>query len=387
MSNISSSENSIDFNVYFSREIKLKIFNFLDFRTILQISSVCKEWRTLCNEEELWKGLYSRAFGPVKPFISSPASYSKSQCKWKNDFLSTLLGYPGYGWDIGLEERSEDCYLEVKFTVPRQVKGSQLDVKFTRNTITAGLKGQTTIIEGRLHANIIPNESLWQKDDDKVTIHLVPVNIEHFLPNIERPTQPHLIVGPRLENDPSTIDLLSRQLLSYNMPPLPFINPFDPVRPAEAQSKSKSSANKLQQPTESEAQPLLNTNRKLGKKTNEPISMENHRPSSKEGSKREQQVNGEQSFSASKGKSVHTKRSTKNTNDNNNSNNNHSDDRAKWNRNNSGKQGNGQTTIASNSFDDHDHDRQQTNFWSNAGLLCAAVALLGVFFVHKHLSS
>src|SRR3546814_1355637 len=47
-------------------------------------------------------------------------------------------------------------------------------IKFTKNTIKAGLKGKRAMIEGMLFANINPDDSCWQieKSAGVITLHL-----------------------------------------------------------------------------------------------------------------------------------------------------------------------------------------------------------------------
>lgn len=54
---------------------------------------------------------------------------------------------------------------------------------------------------------------------------LVPEDINKFVSTVQG-TQYNLISGPRIDDDPSTIDVLSKQIVGENISSLPMMNPF-----------------------------------------------------------------------------------------------------------------------------------------------------------------
>jgi len=101
----------------------------------------------------------------------------------------------------------------------------------TSNSIRAGLKNQTPVVEGKLVGTIKTKDSNWtiQRDGtvpvDHLVVTLVPEDIEKFISSQDG-TQYNFIGGPRIDDDSSTIDVLSKQIVGENIASLPMMNPF-----------------------------------------------------------------------------------------------------------------------------------------------------------------
>ena len=63
---------------------------------------------------------------------------------------------PSYSWTQTLSE------VNITIPIPKGTKGRQCDVAIGRNTLRAGLKGSTPVLDGNLFASIKPDESVWQ---------------------------------------------------------------------------------------------------------------------------------------------------------------------------------------------------------------------------------
>jgi len=77
-----------------------------------------------------------------------------------------------YRWVQTLQE------IDVYATFPSGTKSKQLFVEFKPKTLKVGLKGQTPLFEGELHAKIKPDDCSWTFDSDSshLTITLAKVN-------------------------------------------------------------------------------------------------------------------------------------------------------------------------------------------------------------------
>ncbi|KAK5123307.1 hypothetical protein LTR85_002737 [Meristemomyces frigidus] len=70
--------------------------------------------------------------------------------------------------------------LDLTAPVPANLKGRDLDVKITKTSVKAGIKGQEPIIDGPLPHPIVVDESAWtletSKDGKELNIHLDKAN-------------------------------------------------------------------------------------------------------------------------------------------------------------------------------------------------------------------
>ncbi|CEL93907.1 unnamed protein product [Vitrella brassicaformis CCMP3155] len=66
--------------------------------------------------------------------------------------------------------------VEVLIPVPPGTKSSQLSVVMTADRLKVGLKGQTPIVDGKLHQKIKPDDCMWTLVDNK----LVQINIDKY---------------------------------------------------------------------------------------------------------------------------------------------------------------------------------------------------------------
>ena len=75
--------------------------------------------------------------------------------------------------------------------IPKGLRGSDMDVKITRDSLRAGIKGQPPAVEGQLRYKCSLDDSTWglDTDDNKLEITLVkhvPQEVEYW---------PSLLVG------------------------------------------------------------------------------------------------------------------------------------------------------------------------------------------------
>jgi len=95
-----------------------------------------------------------------------------------------------------LEEQSKLPYkwtqtiadVDVTAIVPANIKGRDLDVKITKTSLRAGLRGQEPIIEGTLPHSILVDESAWTLETTptgkELAIHLDKVNKMEWWPHV-----------------------------------------------------------------------------------------------------------------------------------------------------------------------------------------------------------
>lgn len=85
-----------------------------------------------------------------------------------------------YSWD-----QDKDTVFVTIPNIPKGLRGADMDVKITRDTLRAGLKGQPPIVEGKLRYKISLDDSTWglDTDDQKLEITLVkhvPQEVEYW---------------------------------------------------------------------------------------------------------------------------------------------------------------------------------------------------------------
>ncbi|KAK5162972.1 uncharacterized protein LTR77_011027 [Saxophila tyrrhenica] len=96
-----------------------------------------------------------------------------------------------------LEEQSKLPYkwtqqigdLDLTAPIPGNMKGRDLDVKITKTTLKAGIKGQEPIIDGTLPHPIQPDESTWTLETlssggKELNIHLDKANKMEWWPHV-----------------------------------------------------------------------------------------------------------------------------------------------------------------------------------------------------------
>jgi hypothetical protein len=96
--------------------------------------------------------------------------------------------FPSYSWD----QDKESVFVTIP-KVTKGLRGSDMDVKITRDYFKAGIKGQPPAVEGKLRYAIRLDESTWglDTDDNKLEITLVkhiPQEVDYW---------PSLLVGGR----------------------------------------------------------------------------------------------------------------------------------------------------------------------------------------------
>ncbi|KAL2756970.1 hypothetical protein ACRALDRAFT_2026917 [Sodiomyces alcalophilus JCM 7366] len=78
--------------------------------------------------------------------------------------------------------------ISVEFSVPANLKARDLDIKFTRTTIKAGIKGQEPIIQGDFPHPIVVDDSTWsmtsEGDVKLVDIQLKKSNEMEWWPHV-----------------------------------------------------------------------------------------------------------------------------------------------------------------------------------------------------------
>src|SRR3989338_4863691 len=78
----------------------------------------------------------------------------------------------GYEWK---QSRNE---VFLRFPVSAGKKGRDIRVDTTLNTIWAGLKSDSPVLNGKLSSNIIPDDTLWTLNDESV-VEIVLVKAKH----------------------------------------------------------------------------------------------------------------------------------------------------------------------------------------------------------------
>ncbi|KAF2771119.1 CS-domain-containing protein [Teratosphaeria nubilosa] len=104
-----------------------------------------------------------------RPSSPTPEERKKldAEAKAKEDAEQAALPYK---WTQTIGE------LDLTAAIPANMKGKDLDVKITKTTIKAGIKGQDPIIEGTLPHSIHPDDSTWTLETTptgkELSIHL-----------------------------------------------------------------------------------------------------------------------------------------------------------------------------------------------------------------------
>jgi len=74
--------------------------------------------------------------------------------------------------------------LDITAPIPANLKGKDLDVKITKDSLKAGIKGQEPIINGTLPHHILVDESAWTletvRDGKELSIHLDKANKQEW---------------------------------------------------------------------------------------------------------------------------------------------------------------------------------------------------------------
>ncbi|KAK4899104.1 hypothetical protein LTR17_010073 [Elasticomyces elasticus] len=78
--------------------------------------------------------------------------------------------------------------LDLTAPIPANIKGRDLDVKITKTSLKAGIKGQEPIIDGTLPHSIVMDESAWTlettKSGKELNIHLDKSNKMEWWPHV-----------------------------------------------------------------------------------------------------------------------------------------------------------------------------------------------------------
>ncbi|KAK3619137.1 hypothetical protein LTR56_017615 [Elasticomyces elasticus] len=78
--------------------------------------------------------------------------------------------------------------LDLTAPIPANIKGRDLDVKITKTSLKAGIKGQEPIIDGTLPHSIVMDESAWTlettKSGKELNIHLDKSNKQEWWPHV-----------------------------------------------------------------------------------------------------------------------------------------------------------------------------------------------------------
>ncbi|KAK4946132.1 hypothetical protein LTR66_014326 [Elasticomyces elasticus] len=78
--------------------------------------------------------------------------------------------------------------LDITASVPANIKGKDMDVKITKTTIRAGIRGQEPLIEGTLPHPIVADDSTWTLEPTPrgkdLSIHLDKSNKQEWWPHV-----------------------------------------------------------------------------------------------------------------------------------------------------------------------------------------------------------
>ncbi|KAM3415838.1 hypothetical protein BST61_g9344 [Cercospora zeina] len=116
---------------------------------------------------------------PASPTPSEREQLDK-EAKAKQDEEQNKLPYK---WTQTIQD------LDLTAPIPANIKGKDLDVKITKTTIRAGIRGQEPIIEGPLPHPIHPSDSTWTLETlssgtKELSIHLDKTNKMEWWPHV-----------------------------------------------------------------------------------------------------------------------------------------------------------------------------------------------------------
>jgi hypothetical protein len=82
------------------------------------------------------------------------------------------LDEPNFSWD-----QDKECVYVTIPNIPKGLRGHDMNVKITRDTLLAGIKGQDPAVQGNLRYKCSLDDSTWglDTDDNKLEITLVKV--------------------------------------------------------------------------------------------------------------------------------------------------------------------------------------------------------------------
>ncbi|XP_062222412.1 uncharacterized protein LOC133921514 [Phragmites australis] len=103
------------------RELCLKIFHLLDHRSLASAPQVCRKWRTLTSDDELWSKLFRERWG-----MDAAAFFAPEGCKsWKDVFI-VQDRCDRYGLGVRIVREGSDYYLINQGEIQRYL-GSRQD--------------------------------------------------------------------------------------------------------------------------------------------------------------------------------------------------------------------------------------------------------------------